>query len=37
MIRWGPYFVQPIVVGLDKKDDGSHKPIIATYDSIGTF
>ena len=25
------------MVGLDKQEDGSHKPIIATYDSIGTF
>lgn len=29
-MRFGPYFVSPIVVGLE---DG--KPIIATYDSIG--
>ncbi len=29
-IRFGPYFVSPIVVGLE---DG--KPIVATYDSIG--
>ncbi len=28
--RWGPYFVQPIVAGLQEG-----KPVIATYDSIG--
>eukprot|EP01017_Pseudomicrothorax_dubius_P000242 TRINITY_DN0_c1408_g1_i1.p1 TRINITY_DN0_c1408_g1~~TRINITY_DN0_c1408_g1_i1.p1 ORF type:complete len:119 (+),score=35.43 TRINITY_DN0_c1408_g1_i1:1-357(+) len=28
--RWGPYFVSPIVVGLQ---DGT--PVISTYDSIG--
>lgn len=31
--RWGPYFVNPIVVGLDVTDN--YKPCIATYDSIG--
>jgi 20S proteasome subunit beta 3 len=31
--RWGPYFVNPIVVGLDSTDD--YKPYVATYDSIG--
>ena len=31
--RWGPYFVNPIVIGLDKSED--FKPHIATYDSIG--
>ncbi len=29
--RWGPYFVQPIVVGLE---DGKI-PMVASYDSIG--
>ena len=29
--RWGPYFVSPIVVGLDEKGN-SH---VANYDSIG--
>lgn len=29
--RWGPYFVSPIVAGLE---DGK-TPIVATYDSIG--
>jgi 20S proteasome subunit beta 3 len=31
--RWGPFFVNPIVVGLDEKDN--FKPYVATYDSIG--
>jgi 20S proteasome subunit beta 3 len=31
--RWGPYFVNPIVVGLDVTDN--YKPYVATYDSIG--
>lgn len=31
--RWGPFFVNPIVVGLDVTDN--YKPYIATYDSIG--
>ncbi len=31
--RWGPYFVNPIVVGLDHTDN--YKPYVATYDSIG--
>lgn len=31
--RFGPFFVNPIVVGLDVKDD--YKPYVATYDSIG--
>lgn len=30
MNRFGPYFVQPIVAGLE-----NGKPVIATYDSIG--
>ena len=29
--RFGPFFVSPIVIGLEDK-----KPIIYTYDSIGT-
>ena len=29
--RWGPYFIQPIVVGLE---DGK-EPMVASYDSIG--
>ncbi len=31
--RWGPFFVNPIVVGLDQTDN--YKPYVATYDSIG--
>ncbi len=31
--RWGPFFVNPIVVGLDNNDN--YKPYVATYDSIG--
>jgi 20S proteasome subunit beta 3 len=31
--RWGPYFVNPIVVGLDVNED--YKPYVATFDSIG--
>ena len=33
--RWGPYFVAPVVVGLDKISDTEYKPVICTYDSIG--
>ena len=32
--RWGPYFVSPLVAGLDKEGD-QYKPVICTYDSIG--
>lgn len=31
--RFGPYFVSPVVVGLDSTDN--YKPYIANYDSIG--
>lgn len=31
--RWGPFFVSPIVVGLDVNDN--YKPVVASYDSIG--
>jgi 20S proteasome subunit beta 3 len=31
--RWAPFFVNPIVVGLDVLDN--YKPYVATYDSIG--
>lgn len=27
--------MQPIVAGLDKQPDGSYKPLVCTYDSIG--
>ena len=35
--RFGPYFVQPLIAGLDKVSDTEYKPIIVTYDSIGTY
>merc|ERR1711998_350166 len=34
--RFGPYFVSPIVAGLDKVGENEYKPVIVTYDSIGT-
>ena len=34
--RFGPYFVAPIVAGLDKVGD-EYKPVIVTYDSIGYY
>lgn len=37
MNRFGPYFVSPVVVGLDKVGEDEWKPVIATYDSIGTL
>lgn len=33
--RFGPYFVAPVIAGLDKVSDTEWKPIITTYDSIG--
>ena len=33
--RFGPYFIQPVVAGLQEQKDGGFKPVIATYDSIG--
>lgn len=33
--RWGPYFIAPVIAGLDKVDDNNYEPIICTYDSIG--
>ena len=35
MYRFGPYFVSPVVAGLDKVGDNEYKPVICTYDSIG--
>ena len=35
MCRFGPYFVAPVVAGLDKVSDTEWKPVICTYDSIG--
>ena len=37
LYRWGPYFIEPLVIGLDKVSDTEYKPVIATYDSIGTY
>ena len=33
--RFGPYFVAPVIAGLDKVSDTEYIPTIATYDSIG--
>jgi 20S proteasome subunit beta 3 len=33
--RFGPYFVSPVIAGLDKISENEYKPIICTYDSIG--
>lgn len=30
--RWGPYFLMPVVIGLD-----NGKPLLVNYDSIGTY
>ena len=31
----GPYFVSPIIAGLDKVGENEYKPVVCTYDSIG--
>ena len=31
----GPYFVSPVVAGLDKISDTEYRPVVCTYDSIG--
>ena len=31
----GPYFVSPVIAGLDKISDDEYKPVVCTYDSIG--
>ena len=33
--RFGPYFVSPVIAGLDKVNEAEYKPVICTYDSIG--
>ena len=33
--RFGPYFVSPVIAGLDKISETEYKPVICTYDSIG--
>ena len=35
LYRFGPYFVAPVVAGLDKISETEYKPVICTYDSIG--
>ncbi len=35
--RFGPYFVGPVIAGLDKVGENDYKPIVVTYDSIGTY
>lgn len=35
--RWGPYFIEPLLAGLEKVGDNEYEPIIRTYDSIGTL
>ena len=35
MSRFGPYFVAPVIAGLDKISDTEYSPVICTYDSIG--
>ncbi len=33
--RFGPYFVSPVVAGLEKTGDNEWTPVVSTYDSIG--
>ena len=35
LFRWGPYFVGPLVAGLEKVGENEYKPVISSYDSIG--
>ena len=35
LFRFGPYFVSPVIAGLDKISETEYKPVICTYDSIG--
>ena len=35
MFRFGPYFVSPLIAGLDKVSETEYKAIITNYDSIG--
>ena len=35
LCSWGPYFVSPVIAGLDKVGENEYKPVICTYDSIG--
>ena len=34
--RFGPYFVNPMIAGLEKVSDTEYKSIVTTYDSIGS-
>ena len=31
----GPYFVSPVIAGLDKVSDTEYTPVVCNYDSIG--
>ena len=31
----GPYFVSPVIAGLDKISDTEYTPVVSNYDSIG--
>ena len=33
--RFGPYFVSPVVAGLDKIGENEYESVVCTYDSIG--
>ena len=33
--RFGPYFVSPVIAGLEPDGNGGFTPVITTYDSIG--
>ena len=35
--RFGPYFVSPVVAGLEPQKDGSWKPFLCGTDSIGAI
>ena len=35
LFRFGPYFVVPVVAGLDKVGENEYKSVICAYDSIG--
>lgn len=35
LYRWGPYFIAPVIAGLDKVGENEWKPVVCTYDSIG--
>ena len=34
LFRFGPYFISPVIAGLDKIGD-EYRPVISNYDSIG--